>query len=68
MKPAVYPREARQTIIDQLERFPAVAILGPRQIGKTTLALEIAKTRPSAYLDLENPEDLQKLKKCLQPC
>ena len=62
MKTAVYPREARQTIIDQLERFPAVAILGPRQIGKTTLALEIAKTRPSAYLDLENPEDLQKLK------
>lgn len=62
MKTAVYPREARQTIIDQLERFPAVAILGPRQIGKTTLAFEIAKTRPSAYLDLENPEDLQKLK------
>ena len=40
---------------------PAVAILGPRQIGKTTLALEIAKTRESVYLDLESPQDLAKL-------
>ena len=39
----------------------AVAILGPRQIGKTTLALEIAKDRPSLYLDMESPVDLAKL-------
>lgn len=38
-----------------------MALLGPRQIGKATLALEIAKARPSMYLDLENPEDFQKL-------
>lgn len=44
-----------------LEQTPAVALLGPRQIGKTTLALELAKGRPSIYLDLENPEDRQKL-------
>ncbi|MBI5505074.1 MAG: ATP-binding protein [Deltaproteobacteria bacterium] len=35
----------------------AVALLGPRQVGKTTLARQIASTRPSAYFDLENPED-----------
>lgn len=38
-----------------------MAILGPRQIGKTTLAREIAKSQPSIYLDFENSEDLQKL-------
>ena len=39
-----------------------MAILAPRQIGKTTLAHEIAKYQPSIYVDLENPEDFQKLK------
>jgi len=33
--------------------MPAVAILGPRQTGKTTLALEIANQQPSLYLDLQ---------------
>jgi predicted AAA+ superfamily ATPase len=58
----MYKRELTQKIIYNLEKNPAVAILGPRQIGKTTLALEIAKGQPSIYLDLENPEDFQKLK------
>ncbi|MCY4052508.1 MAG: ATP-binding protein [Hyphomicrobiales bacterium] len=49
-------------IIQNLSQNPAVVILGPRQIGKTTLALEIAGTRPSNYLDLERPEDFQRLK------
>ena len=40
---------------------PAVALLGPRQVGKTTLALEVAKSRPSVYLDLESSSDLHKL-------
>ena len=44
-----------------LRRQPAVALLGPRQAGKTTLALEIAETRPSVYLDLESPQDRAKL-------
>jgi hypothetical protein len=39
-----------------------VAILGPRQIGKTTLALEIAKGQRSIYLDLEDPQDFQNLR------
>jgi predicted AAA+ superfamily ATPase len=41
---------------------PAVALLGPRQVGKTTLAKCVAQTRSaSLYLDLESPEDLLKL-------
>ena len=39
-----------------LKRQPAVALIGPRQTGKTTLALKIARTRPSTYLDLEDPD------------
>ena len=57
----MYKREIKPDILRRLGGSPAVAILGPRQVGKTTLALEIAGERPSTYLDLENPEDLQKL-------
>lgn len=41
----------------QLEEFPAVALIGPRQVGKTTLARAVATERPSAYLDLESESD-----------
>lgn len=44
-----------------LAHVPAVALLGPRQCGKTTLALEIAAQRPSAYLDLESAADRARL-------
>lgn len=44
-----------------LSRNSAVAILGPRQVGKTTLALEIARDIDSIYIDLELPGDSQKL-------
>jgi uncharacterized protein len=44
-----------------LERSPSVALLGPRQVGKTTIALNISETTPSVYLDLENRRDLQKV-------
>jgi len=44
-----------------IARAPAVALLGARQVGKTTLAKAIAKDRDSLYLDLEDPEDLLKL-------
>jgi predicted AAA+ superfamily ATPase len=40
-----------------LENAPAVALIGPRQVGKTTLALEVAENRPSVYLDLESESD-----------
>ena len=41
--------------------MPAVALLGPRQVGKTTLAHAIAKGRQSVYLDLESQMDREKL-------
>ncbi|HEX4079522.1 MAG TPA: ATP-binding protein [Rhizomicrobium sp.] len=44
-----------------LQRQAAVGLLGPRQSGKTTLALAIAAERPSLYLDLEAREDRNKL-------
>jgi hypothetical protein len=44
-----------------LVESPAVALLGPRQVGKTTLAHEVAKARPSVYLDLESEADRAKL-------
>jgi predicted AAA+ superfamily ATPase len=40
-----------------LAHMPAVALIGPRQAGKTTLALEIAEQQPSIYLDLESAGD-----------
>ena len=46
---------------ESVVRTPAVALLGARQVGKTTLAQTIAMHRASIYLDLESPEDLVKL-------
>jgi uncharacterized protein len=56
-------RLIQPAILDQLDRSPAVALLGPRQVGKTTLARHIASesSKPSVYLDLERPSDLAKL-------
>ncbi len=48
-------------ITQALANAPAVAILGPRQVGKTTLALEIAANQPSIYLDLQSEQDRIKL-------
>lgn len=56
-----YPRELKQDLAQRLAHSPAVALLGPRQVGKTSLAFEISKTMPSVYLDLEAEEDLSKL-------
>ena len=46
---------------NRIETVPAVALLGARQVGKTTLAKTIAEDLDSIYLDLESLEDLQKL-------
>lgn len=58
----MYKRQALISTLKYLKSNAAVALLGPRQAGKTTLALEVAKEVPSVYLDLENPEDSAKLK------
>ena len=46
----------------RLGQAPAVALLGARQVGKSTLARAIAQTRPAVYLDLESAEDQFKLR------
>lgn len=53
----MYPRLTTQTVLTALDEQAAVVLLGPRQVGKTTLALDIADTRPSVYLDLEREAD-----------
>lgn len=57
----MFTRSLKPKILDSLGWNPAVAILGPRQAGKTTLALDIGKQMPSLYLDMENPQDRQRL-------
>ena len=60
-------RDLSNQVLQALREFPAVVLLGPRQVGKTTMAKSLASgigssqgTRPN-YLDLELPEDLAKL-------
>jgi uncharacterized protein len=55
------PRRALPAVQDALSREAAVALIGPRQVGKTTLAHAIAEITPSLYLDLESREDRNKL-------
>jgi len=54
-------RRSEALVQERLSHIPAVALLGPRQVGKTTLALTIGETRKSIYLDLESPLDRDKL-------
>lgn len=56
-------REDIHIIEKKLELAPAVVILGPRQVGKTTLALQVANRRNKEYLylDLESYRDVSKL-------
>ena len=46
---------------DALASSPVVALLGPRQCGKSTLARALARKAGSEYFDLEDPEDLRRL-------
>ena len=54
-------RRIQSLVEDRLRHLPAVALLGPRQAGKTTLAHTIAEGRKSVYLDLQSPPDREKL-------
>ena len=54
-------REVQSELVEALGRQAAVALIGPRQVGKTTLALAVAQGHPSLYLDLESATDRAKL-------
>jgi predicted AAA+ superfamily ATPase len=56
-------RQIQPKVLQLLGQFPAVAILGPRQVGKTTLAMAVAEEmgEQALYLDLELPSDRAKL-------
>lgn len=58
-----FERLLRKEISKALENNPIVAIIGPRQVGKTSLAKKVIEeiTENKIYLDLEKPSDLQKL-------
>jgi len=48
-------------VADLLNQAPAVVVTGPRQVGKTTLALDVAEGRAATYLDLESEADRARL-------
>ncbi|MDD9723624.1 MULTISPECIES: ATP-binding protein [Roseobacteraceae] len=55
----MYKRQTHHFVQSALESQAAVVLLGPRQVGKTTLALDIASEQPSVYFDLERDADRQ---------
>lgn len=59
----MFYRFVTQQILEDLDFFPAIGIIGPRQVGKTTLAKFIQKTiaSESLYLDLELDSDRRRL-------
>lgn len=62
MKKLIHRQGLVNKINDALRRSRVVALLGPRQCGKTTLARIVAKTRPGEYFDLENPMSVNRLR------
>lgn len=54
-------RRALPEVESLLGGSPAVVLSGPRQVGKTTLAMKIAEGRPATYLDLESEADRARL-------
>lgn len=63
-------RFAEQAVVEYMEIFPATGLIGPRQVGKTTLARQIernvkASGKNALYLDMEFPEDEAKLREAV---
>ncbi len=57
------PRRVEGYLLELMDQFPVVAIVGPRQAGKSTLARRIMpRLKAGLYLDLELPSDLAKLR------
>ena len=54
-------RRLQSILQERLSQAAAVALVGPRQVGKTTLARGLDCGKPAHYLDLERPSDLAKL-------
>ncbi|MCB1806046.1 MAG: ATP-binding protein [Candidatus Competibacteraceae bacterium] len=61
-------RNLKPYLDELLAKHPAVALLGPRQVGKTTLAHELVTDRAAVYLDLESPRSLAKISDIEQYC
>ena len=57
----IYKRRIKEKLERALKNFPIVGLIGSRQVGKTTLAREIASKQDAVFLDLERPSDLAKL-------
>lgn len=54
-------RRLQEQLKEALTHNASVALMGPRQIGKTTIALALADELPAVYLDLENSLDAAKV-------
>lgn len=61
------PGEVIGWVRKALGRNPVVALLGPRQCGKTTLARQMMPEDHSQYFDLEDPVTVRPLQECLAP-
>lgn len=55
-------RRLEVNVMEALKRSSAIALVGPRQVGKTTLATDIGESFPCEYLDLENNLDLERVR------
>ncbi len=57
----IIPSKIESQPLFAIENSSAVVILGPRQVGKTTVAFNLAKKLGASYLDLESELDQSKL-------
>ena len=61
MASRLVPRTALNPVTRALRRSPVVAVVGPRQCGKTTLARQLVPAGSANYFDLEDPVSLARL-------